>query len=97
MFHALLEWKVYCVYKILNLYSSFVGSRPEAKKKKKVEGKRSLNNAEVEQILGEGTVTAGEEFVRCSPLYVAVLHVVTFRTVSLGNLFPGLLNTVGTS
>lgn len=35
MFHALLEWKVYCVYKILNLYSSFVGSRPEAKKKKK--------------------------------------------------------------
>lgn len=34
MFCALLEWKVYCVYKILNFYSSFVGSRSGEKKKK---------------------------------------------------------------
>lgn len=37
MFPALLRWKVYCVYKILNLYSSSVGSRSEEKKKRKKE------------------------------------------------------------
>lgn len=32
MFPALLEWKVYCGYKILNLHCSFVGRRSEGKK-----------------------------------------------------------------
>lgn len=34
-FPALLEWKVYCINKILNLYSSFWGSTSEEKKEKK--------------------------------------------------------------